>query len=263
MTTFEKIKNLIEKNNWEQIDYVFSQLKSFKEDRDGNPEYLYFFQDNISEAITLAEKYNLLSQTDIMFSLSYSSSDFRKSLIINLLESNTLNPKKLFKNIINNKERFSELIIVNKDIFKLMIDFYKENNIKNLLDSETMKTIFLNQENINTLHNDKKLFEFLLSISDINDYFLFNGCVGRNNYNFLELVVNHWKKEKEQIDSNLFCSNIHEGLLTLEKKIKHPFLKFNEKNQLNGIIEDIYKIHLFFSFNNKPTKDNKKNRHKI
>lgn len=263
MYYFEKIKNLINDNKWDEVEYIFSTIKTFKEDRDGNPDYIYFFQNNLSQAIILSEKYNLIPQLEIMFSLSYSSSDFRKQFAYNLLESKTLNPEKLFKNIISGEQSFSELIIVNQDIFKLIVDFYQQNNVKNILDSETLETIFLNEDNRNTLHNTKKLFEFILYLSDINNYLLFNSCVQRKNYHFLELIVTHWKKEKEQINSTVFLQSIHEGFLNLEKNLKHPFIKAEEKNKLNLIIEDIHKIQLLFSFKDKPSNINKKNRHKI
>lgn len=263
MTNFEKIKNLIEQNNWEEVEYIFSTMKCFKEDRDGNPEYLDFFQNNISQAIVLAEKYNLISQSDIIFSLRFTSTDFRKTLTYNLLEMGALDASKVFKDIIEKKGNLSTLIIGNQKTFLFMINYYKENNVKNILDSETLKTIFLNEENINIVNNNLPIFKFMLHTSNINDYFFFNNCLERKNYSYLSLIVNRYKEEKNDLDFDIFNTNTKESLLFLENKIKHPFTSSQDKTLLTIIVEDINKINLFLSFKNNYEQTNKKNRHKI
>lgn len=263
MTNFEYIKKLLEKKDWKELEKVFSSINSFGEDRDGNPEFLYFFQNNISEAIVLAERYSLINQNDILLCLKFSSGTFKEDLIFSLLKSNTIKPKEFFESYKDNKESFEHLNFISSDTFNSILKYYEDNAIKNIYDNDFLKTIFSKKEIDNIVNMNQSLFVFILKCSDINNFFLLDTYIKKENFEFLNIIISHLKNNIEILDFNLFKENISESILCLEKKFKHPFFPKPKKELVKIILEDLEKINLFLDLNNKTFEPNKKNKHKI
>lgn len=263
MTNFENIKKLIKEENWTELENVFSLLTSFEEDRDGNPEYLYFFQNNVVEAIVLSEKHSLIEQHEILFSLKFSSGKFRESLIYSLVKSKTIKPENFFTSLSSEKENFEHLNFISSDIINSILKYYEDNEIKNIYDHQFLKTIFSKKAIDNILNMNQSLFVFILKCSNINDFFLFDTYTKKENFQFLNIITSHWKNNIQLLDSNLFKENTNESILYLKKKLQHPFFPQPLKQVVNIILEDLEKINLFLDLNNKTFESNKKNKHKI
>lgn len=258
MKTFENIKNLIKEENWQELEIVFSSLKSFEETIDGNPEFLYFFQNNIPQAIVLAEKYSLIDQREIIISLRFSSTNFRESLTCSLMKSNTMKPLLFFNN-----SNLIHLNLIDSNTFNVIFKYYKDNEIKNIYDSDFIKMIFSKKELEKTINTNQNLFTFILNLSDINDFFLFNNYTLNENFTYLNIICSHFKNSIQDLNSNLFIENTKDSILSLHKRIHHPFLPKPHKQVLNIILEDLEKINLFLYLNNKTFEERKNYKYKI
>lgn len=263
MNDFNIINQLIKEKNWPELEKFFSSLTSFPEDKDGNPEFLYFFQNNIPEAIILAEKFSLINQSDIIISLKFCSSSFKNNLIIKLLEAETLKPKNFFQSLNSNENSFLHLSLISSDTFNLIINYYKDNNLKNVYDKDFIKTIFSKEAIENIVNMNQQLFVFILKLSDINNFFLFNKYTTKENFNFLNIIISHIKDNIEDLDFKVFQTETQNSILYLKKRFSHPFVPKHHKETIQIILEDIEKINLFLELKNKKFESNKKNKQKI
>lgn len=267
MNNFEKINELIRNKNWTEFENLCSTVESLGEDRDGNNACLSFFKQNIVEAIIIAEKYKLIEQFEIIISLSFSSSSFRKDLIHKLLINNTLKPLEIFEPIKDSKSTnldYSHLIYMKKDLLDCITDYYEvltTNEDNKLYNQEFVKTIFSNKAVLEKI--TIQIFDFFLKNSYIESKsFLFNIYCFKENTSYINKIIEHWKNQPNKINANL-KSEILLGYDYCLKKIKHPFTDKVLKNDLKIIIESLDILFLFFNLKNKEFESNKKNRHKI
>ena len=268
MNTFEKINQLIKNKDWNEFENFCSTIDSLGEDRDGNRNCLYFFKQNIFEAIVIAEKYKLIEQYEIIVSLNFSSSSFRKELTKKLLDNNIIKPLKIFESIKTSdseNENYFHLIYMKKEFLDCVSQYYEEskNSTENnkLYDQEFVKTIFSNEAILKNINRD--IFNFFLKNSSVESkYYLFNQYCMKDNVDYINLIIEEWKINHNDIGNNL-KSEIFIGYEHCLKKIKHPFTNKKCKEDLKIVIESLDNLFLFLELKNKKFESNKKNKHKI
>lgn len=272
MNNLDLINTLAREKNWKELEKVFSSMTSLEHDRDGNPGCITFFKENIPEAIILGEKYNLISKLDIAFLVRYSSSTFKKDLILNLLESNTIKPKEFFNG--DNME-LDNSIFYQEDFLKIITQYQIDNNKEKLFDINFMKmilkntkikdkanfqeTIFLNKANQYTDN-----FKFVLenSTEECSFYFFNNFCTTGNSYK-INLILTYWKDNIDKFLNFNFNEQTSSGIHFLEEKYKHPFSTKLLKEYIYEILEPFNNLKLFINLQNKSFKENKIKKNKI
>lgn len=262
MTTLQHVTELIEEEKWEELDIAFSSLSSSDIDLYINNNFLNLFKNYIPEAIILTEKHSFVGQYEILFLLKFSPSTTRKNLIKNLLDSNTIKPLKFFEPL-KDEKNFNHLNLISENILHSILTYFNENQIKNIYDNEFLKTIFSNKEIEKIIDKNQHLFKFILKLSNLNDFFLLNNYVEKENFIFLDLITSHLKNNIQNLDNDLFLKNTSVSFLDLKKKLKHPFSSKSKKENIQIILEELEKINLFLDLNNKTFENNKKNKHKI
>lgn len=240
MTDSYLINTLARDKNWEELEKVFSSITSLGEDCDGNPSCIMFFKENITEAIILGEKYNLISSLDIGFLIRYSSSIFRKDLIHKLLYNNTIKPKEFF-----NKSEYC--ITVYQPYFLEIITQYRiDNNQEKIFDIDFIEMIFSNKDIEKNID-----FNFILNNSTVEcSFYFFNNLCMKLNFNNIYLIINYWKKNIDEVSTFDFNKKVFIGLETLQKKYKHPFSSKLLKEDIFKILESFHNVKLFINLQN-------------
>ena len=93
--------------------------------------------------------------------------------------------------------------------------------------------------------------------------FLFSHFILKENFPYVNIIIDFIKNNINSIDQEKTKIIFDNTIKLLNKKITHPFIKTQLKNQIITIIESIKKIQLYFNFKENKNEINKINKHKI
>ena len=113
-------------------------------------------------------------------------------------------------------------------------------------------------------NNNPYILTFLLNNSQIeSSLFLFSHFILKENFPYVNIIIDFIKNNINSIDQEKTKIIFDNTIKLLNKKITHPFIKTQLKNQIITIIESIKKIQLYFNFKENKNEINKINKHKI
>lgn len=270
MKNIDLVNKLVYEKKWTELEILFSSKVQIEE-KDGESFYVSFFKNNNLEAIVLAEKYYDIDQFLLLFYLNHSSSSFRYNLAMDLMKSNCIRTKDIFS--VEKEKNFQILNsgLIFSDVFQVITNFQIENSKDFIFNQAAIKGIFLKEDkykNIFSNNNKDQIFhkDFLNLIikntSTDDSFIIFNSFIEYKQLKHLKTLISQWKKNVQYINVDSFNKNIKEGVIIIEKKLKHPFTKKDDKLELTDIFENLKNIQYFLNSNNKKINVNN-NRNKI